>query len=328
MTTSSNNPYFKLFPLNNARTGFKPYAMPVLYVERNRLDNSGLALGDSETQKLRYYIVDAPDSSKVAGPFNSNLRVPNSALFEIDVTEKQLSEHRIFVSSFTFYRKTIDLNGKDVYTVIDFSEAVTGDYFEYGLDYNSVSDKVEYYADAYYYDLSNIQIEVEGLPKPKRYFFVWEATFFRRISTLNDNIKCISADLGISNEILEVNHPGEVHHAMLKGTPALYFNYEGYNESTDPTLEFYRPFADILQDVFDEQKLLDGINHIDSVPAAFIPYLAYLIGWDLPNYPGVSDNLRRQILKRAVHLQKLKGSKRAINELFEMFGLIKLVISC
>jgi phage tail P2-like protein len=325
--TTSNNPYFRLFPLNNARTGFKPYAMPVIYIERYRLTNDGLAIGNSETQKIRYYIVDAPDTAKVAGPFNINLRVPNISLYEIDLTAKQLSDIRIQIDGFQFYKRVINTSGVVTYNPIDFSEAETGDFFDYSLDLNDVTDKVEYFKDAYYYDLSSITITVDGLPKPQRYFFIWEATFFRRITTLNGNLKCISADIGMSNEILEINHPGEVHHAMWKGTPSLYFNYEGYKESADPTLEFYRPFADLLQDIFDEQKLLDGINQINTVPAAFIPYLAYLIGWDLPNYPGVSDDLRRKILKQAVNLQKLKGSKRVINELFEMFGFTVNIIN-
>lgn len=316
----TNNPYFKLFPLNNARTGYKPYAMPIIYIERNRLSPDGLAIGDSATQKIRYYIVNAPDQSKVAGPFNTNLRVPNFALYEVDLTEQQLLEKKIQVSNFQFYSKSIDSSGNIVYTAKDFSDVVDGDYFDYTLSYNNVTDKVEYYSDAYYYDLSDIEISVDNLPKPKRYYFVWEATFFNRISTSNGNMKCIGAEPGMVNSILEVNHPGEVHNLIVKSTPSLYFNYEGFKETTDPTIEFYRPFADLLQDIFDEQELLDGINRIDTIPVAFIPYLAYLIGWDLPNYPGVSDNLRRQILKRAVHLQKLKGSKRVINELFEMFG--------
>jgi phage tail P2-like protein len=107
---------------------------------------------------------------------------------------------------------------------------------------------------------------------------------------------------------------------MFRKTPPFYFDGDNFKLEDDPILEFYRPFADILQDTFDEQTFLNGINHIDKIPAQLIPYLAFLIGWDLPNYPGATDTVRRSILRQAVRLQKLKGTKRAIIELFEIFG--------
>jgi hypothetical protein len=315
-----NQPYFYLFPLNNSRTGYKPYSMPVVYIERHRTTNDGLGIENSEFIRLRYYIVDAPEQAKVAGPFNTNLRVPDTSIFDIELTKTESLNYIIKPLNFVFYRKSIESDGTETYAEISYEEAENGDYFEYRLNDNNVVDKVPFYKDAYYYDLSNIKTDVSSLPKPKRYLFVWETVYFKRYISVNGELKCISDEVGLTTFPLEVNHPGEVHEAFYRGTPNLYFNYEGFNIKDDKTLEFYRPFTDVLQDIFDEQDLLDGINQIDFVPVEYIPYLSYLIGWDLPNYPGVSDNLRRQILKRAVYLQKLKGSRRVIQELFDLFG--------
>jgi len=323
MSNIRHNPSFYLFPLNNARTGYKPFAIPVIYIEPHRIDQNGNGIQGSETLRIRYYVVNAPDPAKVAGPFNTNIRIPDQSLFEIEVTSIQLYKKKIEISHLTFY----DANGN----IISYIDAKEGDSFSYTLNWtipeSSPTTLVPYYPDAYYYDISNISIDVAILPKPKTYLFIWEATFFRRYITANGDFKCVSNETAISNKILTVNHPGDVHEFLYNGTPQVYFSYDNFVESTDPTLEFYRPFADILQDVFDEQTLLDGINQINTIRAEYIPYLSYLIGWDLPNFPGSNDNLRRQILRRAVELQKIKGTKRAITELFGMFGYIVDIVN-
>lgn len=318
--SDKNNPFFVLFPINNNRTGYKPYAMPVVYVERNRVNSDGSSVADSESISLTYYVEDAPDPAKVAGPFNQNIRIPSQALFEVDVSALDLAARQIDLRALTFYDS--DSNQKTYF------DAVEGDTFQYtlkGTEYtfgSNPTDQVVYYPDAYYYDLSDITIQVEELPILKTYSFIWQATYFRRIDSVSGDFKCLSADTAITAKVLQIKHPGDVHEFMFRSTPSLYFDYQNFKKSTDKTLEFYRPFADLLQDIFDEQEFLDGINQIDSIPAEYIPYLAFLIGWDLPNYPGSTDQLRRKILKQAVYLQKLKGSKRAINELFELFGFV------
>jgi phage tail P2-like protein len=139
--------------------------------------------------------------------------------------------------------------------------------------------------------------------------------------SIADGSLCIdTTDSGVSQYQLLINHPGEVHQDMFRKTPPFYFDNGNFKLADDPQLEFYRPYADILQDIFEEQTFLNGINHLDKIPAQLIPYLAYLIGWDLPNFPGASDAVRRAVLRQAVHLQKLKGSRRALIELFEIFG--------
>jgi phage tail P2-like protein len=115
-----------------------------------------------------------------------------------------------------------------------------------------------------------------------------------------------------------INHPGDLHQAMIKNTPAFYF--ESPSKDRDPTIAFYRPFADALQDIFDEQDLLKGVNFVDKIPVEYIPYLAYILGLDMPYFPSTTDEIRRALLRNGRKLQQLKGSRRAIRELFEIFG--------
>lgn len=325
MSDIRNNPHFVLFPLNNARTGYKPFPMPVLYVEPRRYDSNGNGIADSQALRLVYKVIDAPDVAKVNGPFNGNIRIPDRSLFEIEVSNEQLASKQIDLTGLVFY----DNNGNET----NFYNAKEGYKFKYTLKGTSntsgsnPTDLVVYYPDAVYYDVSDVEINVDELPRPKRYLFVWESIYFRRIPTANGGLKCISDSIGVSQRILDVNHPGDVHEFMFRTTPGLYFDYDGMKLSTDSTLEFYRPLADILQDIFDEQELLDGINHINKIPAEFIPYLSYLIGWDLPNFPGTTDSLRRTVLRRGSELQKLKSSRRVINELFETFGFTVDIIN-
>ena len=318
MADIRNNPHFVLFPLNNARTGYKPFAMPVLYVEPRRFDPRGNGISDSQALKLVYKVVDAPDPAKVNGPFNTNIRIPDQSLFEIELSSVDVARRQLDISAYQFFSS----DGEE----ISFVDAKEGDYFKYTLEGTSYTngsnpeDMVLYYPDAIYYDVSDVAISVEELPRPKRYMFVWESYYFRRIATATGSLKCISEEVGVSKNSLYVNHPGDVHEYMFKTTPGLYFDYPQMTRESDPTLEFYRPLADALQDVFDEQELLDGVNHINTIPAEFIPYLSFLIGWDLPNFPGTTDSLRRTILRRGSELQKLKSSRRVINELFATFG--------
>ena len=325
MADTRNNPSFKLFPLNNARTGFKPYAMPVIYIEPRRLNSNGTAILDSETLRIRYRVVDAPLPAKVNGEFNQHIRIPDESLFEIELSSAELALKQIDLSSQAV--EFVDAEGN----TIDYEDAGEGDFFKYiqrgTIPGAQTRDIVPYYPDAYYYDVSDVAIDVSNLPMPKQYFFVWESSYFRRLATVSDDLKCISNDVGLSQRAIYVDHPGQVHFYMYRTSPSLYFDYEGFATKDDSTLEFYRPLADILNDIYDEQTLLDGINQVDRIPIEYVPYLAYLIGWNLPNFPGTTAELRRTMLKRGAELQKLKSSRRAITELFEMFGFVIEIVN-
>lgn len=325
MADTRNNPHFILFPVNNDRTGYQNVALPVLYVEPRRIDENGIAIQDSNALSVRFYVVDAPDPARVNGPFSQNIRIPDQSLFEVELNSVDLSQKQLNLTGLVFFNSS----GQE----ITINEAVDGDTFQYTVSgisttrFSNPTTTVVYYRDAYYYDVSDVFINPNDLPKPKRYLFVWESVFFRRIATANNDLKCISGEQGLAQLIFDMNHPGDVHEQMRRMTPGLYFDYDGETVQNDPTLQFYRPFADILQDIFDEQSFLDGVNQIDTIPAEYIPYLAYLIGVDLPNFPGTTDSLRRSILNRGAELQKLKSSRRVLNELFSMFGFVVEIVN-
>jgi hypothetical protein len=313
-----HQPSFLRFPIQNNRTGFQPVYLPVILIVPGRRTPSGSVLANSGATDVRFFIADAPDPSKVAGPFNTGLLVPQLSRFVVNVTNLQLVDVQIELSG----RRFFDQLGNEKAS----EDAVEGDVFEHTLIRGGTTSTVPFFPDADYYDLSLFTIDVEDLPRPDRYQFVWEARYNRRIVfdpqvASTQGLTCINvSDTSIAQIKFLISHPGEVHHEMFKKTPPFYFDNENFRRADDPILQFYRPFADMLQDIFDEQEFLNGINHINKIPAQLIPYLAFLIGWDLPNFPGVTDEIRRSILRQAVRLQQLKGSRRALVELFDIFG--------
>ncbi len=327
-------PSFYRFPIQNARTGFKPVYLPVILIVPGRRTPEGTPLGNTDVFGVKFFVADAPDPSIVAGPYVfpppgqavvNDLIIPQLSRFVLDVSSLQLSDVLIDPKPRQFYNSSGN--------VIDYEDAVEGDTFQYTLVRGSTSSTIPWYPDADYYDLSFFVIDVEDLPYPQRYHFVWQCSYYRRVVfdqfvSGTEQKFCINTDdISISQYNIIIAHPGEVHEQMFRRTPPFYFDGDNFKLSTDPVVQFYRPYADMLQDIYDEQSFIDGINHIDKIPAQLIPYLAYLIGWDLPNYPGVTDTVRRSILRQAVYLQQLKGSRRAIVELFEIFGYMVDIIN-
>jgi len=319
-----NNPSFYRFPINNNRTGFKPVYLPMILIVPRRRNANGTTLGKTEVFDVKFFIADAPEQAKVAGPFNTGLLVPTTDIYTIPVNTLQLQDVKIDPEGRIFKSPTGELR--------TYEDVQEGDTFEYTTIRGNITSELPYYPDADYHDMSLFIIDVEDLPRPERYYFVWEAKYYSRV-IFNPQVAsaqgpgCIDeSEIKTTQSKFLIAHPGEVHHEMFRKTPPLYFEQESERRADDRVLEFYRPFADILQDAFDEQTFINGINHINKIPAQLIPYLAFLIGWDLPNFPGVTDNVRRSILRQAVYLQKLKGSKRVLVELFDIFGFaIELV---
>jgi hypothetical protein len=323
--TSRYNPSFFRFPIANARTAYLPVWMPLVLVEPAKRDpNTGERIADSSILSLEFYIEDAPNlRAPVAGVEHRGIFRPDLVLFKITVTTEQLFAKQINLDGVTFHQGTPDG------TIIDRSAAKDGDFFDYALNKNECQGSIPFYADIDYYDLSSFEIVTIDLPT-NRYNFVWQVSYHPRTTSPDDELVCVDvATTSLTNFKQQWAHPGELHKQMLDRTPGLYFQGTQALDQ-EPLTKFYRVYADILQDIFDESALLQKLNWINYIPAQLIPYLANLIGWDLPSFPNLdaahTDNIRRAILKNAVRLQKLKTTRRAIGEMFEIFGYaVKLI---
>jgi len=303
------NPTFSLFPIQNARTAWKPVYIPVVLAVPYRRDAEGDTIDKSDVFNVKFFIEDAPGQAKVAGYKNQGILVPDYERFVVNISDilgyKVDLTGQVFIDQNTGAEKT-------------YSEANDGDEFYLSLMNGGVRDKITFYEDADYYDFSPITIETIDLKPHGQYNFVWQATYYERVMTPDDEVYCISDYEKVSRFSILFNHPGDVHRGMVSGTPSAYF--EGTTLDQDGTVDFYRPFADVLQDIFDEQSFIQGINWVSQIPVQYIPYLGFLIGWDPPYFSSINDDIRKAFIKNARKLQRLKGSKRAIWELFEIFG--------
>ena len=318
--TSEFQPSFSLFPLNTNRTGYQPVNIPLMLVQPYARSDAGIPINNSNVCELIFFIEDAPGKTPVAAPPNIGVFVPNFERFRITISNAQLSEVRVETSG----RRFFDPDGNEK----TFEEATTGDFMEYGMlrgplgAFNSSSpgpiDTIPFLPHAEYYDLSPFIIETVDLPEGK-YNFVYQARYFPRVISADGEFVCIDDSQKVLARFANfINHPGELHEAMIRNSPALYFS--SISKDVDPTIAFYRPFADALQNIFDEQEFLKGINFVDKIPVEYIPYLSYLLGLDMPYFTTTTDNIRRALLRNGRKLQQLKGSRRAIRELFEIFG--------
>lgn len=316
--TERFNPSFVHWPLQNNRTAYQPVGIPLLLVVPfMREPQTGAGLVGSQVTNLKFFIEEAPGLVPVVGFEHKGVFVPQFERFSLNVTDLQLNTVRINLSGLPFFDQATG-------AAKDFADAVEGDLFEYTLNRGLVAstgprDRIKYLPDADYFDLSTFIIETVDLKPLGTYKFSWQCNYANRVSTPDGELFCIEAEnIGVARFSMTMKHPGEIHQTMIEQTPGVYFDGTPFDQ--DNLVKFYRPFADALQDLFDEQGLMVGINFIDQIPAQFIPYLSYLIGWDLPFFPGSTDKVRRAVLKNGRRLQQLKGSRRVIRELFELFG--------
>lgn len=312
---SMYNPSFSLFPVNNDRTGWKPFGLPVIMVVPYRRDTNDTPISNSQVFNVKVYIEDVPRSARVSGHDHIGLRFPDRELFSISLNSLDLTERIINLENHTFIRNNVE---------IPYADAVEGDKFIYTTA-SGVKDSITYLPSANYYDLSDIKMDFEHLPSSK-YNLVYHAQYFSRIVSQDDLNEFICIDTSkVSLAIFRFNvkHPGDVIEEFERLTPPPYLTDSP--RSTNSTLSLYRPFTDALQDVMDEQSLLESINWVFDTPAEAIPYLSQLLGWDLPYFPESLDGLRRAVLRRTVEFQNLAGSRRAIINLFRLFGFEILI---
>jgi len=315
MTLDRSQPSFYSYPTQNDRTGWQPVWESVLLVAPWRRDKLGDPIDASGIIEVTFGI-EEQKGAPVAGYDHVGVFNPAYSLYNVEVSLEELEGKKIKLSVLTFF----DAAGNE----IDYADAKLGDFFQY-TNTRAIVDKVLYLPHADYYDLSTFEVPVDALPDG-RYVFAWQASYYPRVMDENDDFLCINvAYEALARSEFPTTHPGEIHADMVNKTPPLYFESE--DRKTDPLIQLYRPFADALQDIFDEQILLQKINWIDGIPGQLIPYLAYLIGLDLPYFQTASDQIRKSMLKRGTYLQKLKGTRRAIVELFEIFGFTTELIN-
>lgn len=314
-----NRPSFYLFPVNNNRTAWRPFGLPIILYVPHKRDSLGGVIPYSEIFSVRVYIENVPQSAYVAGhdhqSVNGQIRYPDRELFAVNLSAIDLADKQIDVMNCVIYRND---------QIIDYSEIEEGDLVEY-VTSTGVKDKFKYLIGCDYYDLSSVLIDVEDLPSDN-YNIVYEGQYYTRIISNNDKEEflCINVN-SISLALFKfgIQHPGSVIEEFYRLTPPPYLSND--RKSLDTTVSLYRPFTDVVQDVMDEQALLERVNWVFDAPAEMIPYISALLGWDLPFFPKSLDNLRRAVLRRTVEFQNLKGSRRAIKNIFKLFGFEVLI---
>lgn len=306
-----DRPSFILFPFNNTRTAWRPIGFPIVLVVPFGLfpDGSNRNEGSiffSEQNALQISIEGAPERARVVGHNNIGKYSPSTFLYTEYLSYQELYDRQIIPSLYPYY----DSNGLPT---DDYDKAR---YFEYTTG-SGVTELLQILPEATYYDLSEIALPTQDLPYGD-YFLTYDTNFYIR-QIVDGQLACIDTNsIGYAVARILISHPGDVMLEFFNLTPEPYLTTA--EKSKDTTIGIYRPFTDILQDVFDEQQYLESINWVYECPPQIIPYLSTMLGWDIPYFPASLDNLRKALLRRTVELQNLKGSSKALTELFRLFG--------
>lgn len=316
--TDLHSPSWVFGPYNNNRTAWRGISFPAILVVPDCRDLQGNPLPNSQAFNVQVLIENVPQFAPVAGQDHVGLFVPNTALFAQSISQADLSHRLLDLTGAQFQRPDPNNPGNNL--VFSIEDAQNGDFFVYTTT-SGVTDTYQYLSTANYYDLSDVVIETLTLP-PMRYQLGYRADYYVR-DTWDGGLLCINpSQTATAVTRITINHPGNVLEAMYRATPSVDItsNVGGQDGKLSDTVAFYRPFADALQDIMDEQWFLGRINWVNKIVPQYIPYLSYLLGFKMPYFPQSMDNLRRAVLKNAVKLQRLKGSRRAIAELFTLFG--------
>jgi len=295
--TEFNYPSFFMFPYHTDRTAWRAFGLPMVLVVPHVRDAVGNTIPNAKVLSVTISILDT-GSTPVAGHDHVGIFNPAYSLFSTTLDKTDLRDREIDLDNVTYLDASGNVTTENV-SKIKFTcrAGIAGD--------------VKYISHADYVDISDVKLAVEQLP-PGRYVLSYEAKYyFRRISETGE-LLCIETDREvIAAHRFLISHPGEVLLMMFEGTPSIYFSEA--KKSEDTTIAFYRPFSDALQDVHDEQNLLRQVNWVYNISAEHIPYLSFILGWELPYFPQSVDSLRRAVLRNIVKLQKLKGCKRAVS---------------
>ncbi len=320
-TADRHQASFFLLDINNNRTAWRPVGLPMIMVVPHAQTVDGLPIDNAQVKNLRVYIEDVAQNAYVVGQDHiladgTQLRYPARELYSQNIAVSELNGYQINLDLVEFYDKNKTLITRS---------PVDGDLFKYTTA-TGIHGFIEYFRDTFYYDLSVLTIDIEILPSGY-YNLIYEAVSNPRVVTSygSSDFLCINDNINISSSFrFGFDHPGHVLHEMYRHTPTPYLTNS--KKSEDSTVAFYRPFSDILNDIYDEQNLLKSINWVKKTPVEMIPYLAYLLGWDLPYFPQTQgakslDSIRRAIIRNTTYFQNIKGSKKALKEIFKLFGL-------
>ncbi len=164
-----NIPGFYPFPVNNDRTAWRPFGLPVILVVPHRRAPDGLARPNSGVFNVRIFIEDVPQKVRVAGHQNIGLLFPDREIYAETVDSLELADRKIDLLDLEFTRAGVPITA---------GEVTDGDIFTYTTA-SGVTDTLELVTSADYYDLSDFQLETELLPSDI-YNLVYEAKYFRQ----------------------------------------------------------------------------------------------------------------------------------------------------
>ena len=229
-TIDRNNPSFALFPINNNRTAWRPFGLPVILVVPNRRDGNGAPIANSQIFNMKIYIENAPKRAPVAGHDNIGKFFPDAELYTVNIDSLKLAESLVDPSLYTFY----DTDGNQITA----DQATSGDEFEYTTS-TGVTDRMTYYADANYYDLSPYLIDFDVLPSDN-YNLVYQTEYFTRVISQDglQQLLCIDVNkISLALYKFKVSHPGEVIEEFERLTPPPYLTNS--ERSSDTPLGLY-----------------------------------------------------------------------------------------
>lgn len=331
-------PSFRLFPLNDNTTGYRPIALPMILIVPKRRAPGGAIIPNSEVfltktdavtahsyavEGIRIKIENVPSEARIVGQQyitpNGNRRFPDRELYSTEITGELFTSRLINLTNpnLSFFR----LNGDDEQINVNNIDAKDGDYFTYRT-LSGVEASLKYLEGADYYDFSVDQLTDIRLLPDGYYNVVYETEYYRRTILNSGSISqyiCIDTlviDLAFNS--LRMNHPGQILSEFNLLTPHPYMTDD--TPDVDKTIAFYRPFTTALQDIYDEQDLLEIVNWLYEAPAELLPYLSYQLGWDIPFFPNSLDRQRRAVLRKTTSLQQTKGTRDAIVRIFNLFG--------
>lgn len=307
-------PSYTLFPNNNDRTAWKPFGYPVVLTIPGRRTKDGLEVAGTLPASLTIRVLGAPDRPFVNGHDHVGERFPEEIVYTRTIGVTELLSLQIDTKIQDFYDKNNIL--------VEPEDVKDGDMMYLTLA-SDVFDKIVWFQDVDYFDLSSVLFETANLPHGY-YSLEYSLNYNQRILTRDgQNIVCVTDTIVPSSCRIPFNHPGDVLSDFMKGLAPI--DFSGATLDKEPIVDLFRPVLDSLQDIFDEQGFLQSINWVRDIQFPLVPYLVPTLGWDIPFFPRSADDLRKAVLLSLTEIQKTRGSITAINRLFNLFGFTVLV---